>query len=47
MDLKEETKKNKDKWKNMYNKVETQIASVSSPDKQAVGHTYCVNLTPI
>ena len=31
MELKEETKKNKDKWKNVYNKLETKIGSVSSP----------------
>jgi len=44
MELKEETKKNKEKWKNVYNKLETKIRSMSSP---AVMRTYCVNSTPI
>jgi hypothetical protein len=47
MELKEETKKKKDKWKNVYNKVETQIARVSSPNMIVVGRKYCVNSTPI
>ena len=47
MELKEETKKNLDKWKNVYNKLENEIRNVSSPSVLAVLRTYCVSSTPI
>ena len=49
MELKEETKKNKDKGKNVYkyNKVENKVGSVSSPSVLAVRRTYCVISAPI
>jgi len=37
-------KKNKDRWEDRHNKLETKIASVSSP---GVRRTYCVNPAPI